>query len=178
MRGDELTVCACRAVRTSYEKGDACGERHSRKRSTSLPSLKALSPEVSGSWPDRGFRPIFRRYGGHNPASKPGWRPEAKRLILQKRFVADNLAIGGSAAAAAAQVLLHGKRVGGVQFAIREAVQKKLALRARCDEVHGSVSFDALRSEPFQAAANILRARARRDITVPMGTPVISAISR
>ena len=90
----------------------------------------------------------------------------------------DNLVIGGGAIPAVAQVIFHRQRIGGVQLAIGETMQEKLALRARCKGLHGAISFEAFRSEPAQAAANILRARARRDITVPMGTPVISAISR
>ncbi len=66
-----------------------------------------------------------------------------------------------------------------IQLAIGEAMKQKFAFRAGAGHgVHRRVSFGDFIGEPFQAAANIFLARARRDMTVPMGTPVISAISR
>jgi hypothetical protein len=55
----------------------------------------------------------------------------------------------------------------------------KQAMKWRCGHrVHGSFFFDSFVSETLQASANSFRARASRDMTVPMGTPVTSAISR
>ena len=80
---------------------------------------------------------------------------------------------------AAPHVLLHRKRVRRIKLAIGQAVQQQLALRARQGRpAHRFISFGPIIPWLFQAAANILRARARRDMTVPAGTPTMSAISR
>src|SRR4051812_20973276 len=55
-----------------------------------------------------------------------------------------------------------------VEFAVDQAMQKHLCFIAR------HCAFSSIASH---AARNIERARASRDITVPTGTPAISAIS-
>ncbi len=74
------------------------------------------------------------------------------------------------AAGAAGQMRLDGQGVGGVEFAVQQAMQHRLLLGAGR---HALASSGAP-----SAAASIRRARARRDITVPIGAPVTAATSR
>src|SRR5262249_1940033 len=58
--------------------------------------------------------------------------------------------------------------VPGIELVVDERMQHDFSFVARHERS----------SSAIQAARNIARARARRDITVPTGTPVTSAISR
>ena len=66
------------------------------------------------------------------------------------------------------QILLEGERVGGVEFAVEGGVEP---------EVLGSGAGSIMVSG-FHDLVSAPRARARRDMTVPIGRPAASAMSR
>ncbi len=75
----------------------------------------------------------------------------------------------GGASGAGAHVRLDGQGVRGVEFAVEHAMQHQRLVG----------TGDHARISSWQsAAASIRRARANRDITVPMGAPVTAATSR
>ena len=74
----------------------------------------------------------------------------------------------GRAARAGGGMCLDFARMPGIELIVDESMQHDFCFLAG----HGPFSSAS------QAARNSPRARARRDITVPTGTPVTSAISR
>jgi hypothetical protein len=83
-----------------------------------------------------------------------------------------HVAIGvqlSSAALARGNVRLDLTDMPGVELVIEQCVKKNLGLVA--GHLYGS-------SSAIHAIRSIARARARRDITVPMGAPTMSEISR
>src|ERR1700722_389953 len=72
------------------------------------------------------------------------------------------------AGGASRNMLLHVAGMAGVELTVDQRIEQDFRVIA----VHGSAP-----SAPFHAARSIDRARARRDITVPTGTPATSAIS-
>ena len=75
------------------------------------------------------------------------------------------------------QVRLQGRGVGRIELAVEQGVEHGLLVRAGRGHA-GAPPIFVSRAAGLSAAISIPRARARRDITVPIGAPVISAIWR
>ena len=181
MPGDELVVEAWRWILARDENEKACRQSRGREGDPRLwkPRSWARSPAAHRFKKGLGLHCFLFALGGNRrsyPVSQRRRCIETQAPILEQLLLSNDFAIRGCACTAAAQMLLHRKRICRVKFAIGETMEKKLALRARArNGIHHRISFIG---KPFQSAANILRARARRDMTVPIGTPVMSAISR
>src|SRR5678816_646050 len=155
-----------------------------------------LFAEIGSARDDEEDEQARRECCGSWPRGAAEWADEARRAFLAVEHAAhaalqtfgrdfaqirgaDHVSlhhqrlIGVGAGSAAGDVLLALQRVGGVEFAIEQAVQKRLYLLAIGLVGHGKTSPTSSR----QALANASRARARRDMTVPIGASMMAAIS-
>ena len=90
-------------------------------------------------------------------------------LADQASQCGDPVALGGQRRIGG-QAALHLDGVDGIELAVEIGVHQQIRIVVCCRYRHGA-------SGPIVAIRR-LRARANRDMTVPTGTPVISAISR
>ncbi len=108
-------------------------------------------------------------------------RPQGRRRLVAQRRRRQRLAHRAviaqlrGAGRAARHMGFHLPGMPGVELAVDERVQQDAGLFA--GHVDRSSNCGA-RSASSQAARSMLRARPRRDITVPIGAPTTSAISR
>ena len=102
----------------------------------------------------------MRSASAFGAASRGTARRIASRSASSRRYSAASAGIG-------AQVALEFERAHRVELAVEGGVEAENAVVGIVG--HGSA---------FRALASAPRARARRDITVPIGAPVASAMSR
>src|SRR5260370_6147196 len=105
----------------------------------------------------------------HAPA-QIGGSVEVQRILLHGFFQTLHVVPFGGTRGAFVKMFLEFKNSGGVQFSVGVGVNKKSGLLA----IHrGPPGLNS----PARLFCNCFRARARRDMTVPMGTSDRSAIS-
>src|SRR5271165_5079378 len=128
MPGDKLFVEARRWILAGHEKEKTCRQSHGRECDPR--SWKPRRPRVRSLAAHRFRKGLFLCSDGRSypaPQCERGIEPQAP--IFEKLPLPNDSAIRGCASAAAAQMLLHRKRVCRVELAIGKAMEQKLSLR-------------------------------------------------
>ena len=113
-----------------------------------------------------------------DPVAESGRRRIAERGILHRAAQQPELLIGSGAADAIFEMRLASGGIGRVELVIEQGVQQHVPVGTGGHRESSRRSGGVSPADGSSNLVSISRARARRDMTVPIGTPVSVAISR